>query len=133
MLPWWEKAKRQQPEVLSRICCGLNHWLCFLRPLPSCYRNFSFPFADICLALFATAMFNRLRVNWASSLLGFLALAFLPIPFLFYIYGERLRKHSSYAPTDFLQVPAGFYLRNPAPKNDCRNVFAAIADAATIR
>jgi hypothetical protein len=29
MLPWWEKAKRQQPEVLSRICCGLNHWLCF--------------------------------------------------------------------------------------------------------
>lgn len=47
--------------------------------------------------LFATAMFNRLHVSWAGSLLGFLAVAFLPIPFLFYKYGERLRKHSSYA------------------------------------
>jgi DHA1 family multidrug resistance protein-like MFS transporter len=36
-------------------------------------------------------------------LLGFLALAFLPIPFLFYVYGEILRKHSSYAPTDFFK------------------------------
>ena len=34
-------------------------------------------------------------------MLGFLAVAFLPIPFLFYIFGERLRKNSSYAPTDF--------------------------------
>jgi DHA1 family multidrug resistance protein-like MFS transporter len=24
----------------------------------------------------------------------------MPIPFLFYKYGERLRKHSRYAPTD---------------------------------
>jgi hypothetical protein len=42
-------------------------------------------------------MFNKLGVNWAGSLLGFLGVAFLPIPFLFYQYGERLRKHSSYA------------------------------------
>jgi DHA1 family multidrug resistance protein-like MFS transporter len=33
-------------------------------------------------------------------LLGFWAIAFLPIPFLFYIFGERLRKMSRYAPTD---------------------------------
>ncbi len=46
-------------------------------------------------------MFNNLGVDWAGSLLGFLAVAFLPIPFLFYIFGERLRKHSSYAPTNF--------------------------------
>jgi hypothetical protein len=46
-------------------------------------------------------MFHRLGVDWAGSLLGFLAIAFLPIPFLFYIYGERLRKHSPYAPTNF--------------------------------
>jgi DHA1 family multidrug resistance protein-like MFS transporter len=53
------------------------------------------------LALFATAMFDKLGVDWAGSLLGFLAIAFMPIPFLFYIYGERLRKTSAYAPTDF--------------------------------
>jgi DHA1 family multidrug resistance protein-like MFS transporter len=51
--------------------------------------------------LFATAMFNNLGVDWAGSLLGFLAVAFLPIPFLFYIFGEGLRKSSSYAPTNF--------------------------------
>ena len=51
--------------------------------------------------LFATAMFNNLGVEWAGSLLGFLAVAFLPIPFLFYIFGERLRKMSKYAATDF--------------------------------
>jgi hypothetical protein len=67
-------------------------------------------------------MFNKLGVDWAGSLLGFLAVAFLPIPFLFYKYGERLRKHSSYAvsqyspssscvftnvkqPTDFFKKP----------------------------
>ena len=34
--------------------------------------------------LFATAMYNKLSVGWASSLLGFLAVAFIPIPFLLY-------------------------------------------------
>ena len=52
------------------------------------------------IALFATQMFHNLGVEWAGSLLGFLALAFMPIPFLFYIYGVRLRKISKYAPTD---------------------------------
>ena len=51
-------------------------------------------------ALFATQMFHNLGVEWAGSLLGFLALAFMPIPFLFYIYGPKLRKLSKYAPTD---------------------------------
>lgn len=46
-------------------------------------------------------MFHKLGVDWAGSLLGFLAVAFMPIPFLFYIFGERLRKMSSYAPTEF--------------------------------
>lgn len=50
--------------------------------------------------LFATAMFNNLGVDWAGSLLGFLAIAFLPIPFLFYIFGPKLRKLSKYAPTE---------------------------------
>lgn len=43
-------------------------------------------------------MFHYLGVDWAGSLLGFLALAFLPIPFLFYIFGPKLRKMSHYAP-----------------------------------
>jgi len=34
--------------------------------------------------LFASAMYNKLGVAWASSLLGFLAIAFIPIPFVLY-------------------------------------------------
>lgn len=34
--------------------------------------------------LFAAAMYNRLGVDWASSLLAFLSIAFIPIPFVLY-------------------------------------------------
>ncbi|THY42291.1 putative caffeine resistance protein 5 [Aureobasidium pullulans] len=45
--------------------------------------------------LFARAMYNDLGVNWASSTLEFLAIAFIPIPFALYFYGETLRKKYS--------------------------------------
>jgi len=45
--------------------------------------------------LFATAMYNKLGVNWASSLLGFLGIAFIPIPFVLYFFGEKLRRDYS--------------------------------------
>ncbi|CCG84568.1 protein of unknown function [Taphrina deformans PYCC 5710] len=58
--------------------------------------------------LFATAMFHNLGVQWAGSLLGFLAVAFMPIPFLFYAFGPKLRKMSKYAPDiDSLKQAAG--------------------------
>lgn len=50
--------------------------------------------------LFAAAMFKKLGVNWASSLLGFLSVAFIPIPFLLYKYGHVLRRKSKYARKD---------------------------------
>ena len=51
--------------------------------------------------LFATAMYKKLGVGWASSLLGFLAIAFIPIPFLLYKYGAALRKRSKNARQDY--------------------------------
>lgn len=57
--------------------------------------------------LFATQMFHNLGVQWAGSLLGFFALAFMPIPFLFYIHGPKLRRMSHYAPTDMGGVNMG--------------------------
>jgi MFS transporter, DHA1 family, multidrug resistance protein len=50
--------------------------------------------------LFANAMFTRLGVGWASSLLGFLAVAFIPIPFVLYFYGEQIRRRSKMARHD---------------------------------
>lgn len=50
--------------------------------------------------LFGGAMFRNLGTAWASSLLGFLSIAFIPIPFLLYKYGEAIRKRSKLARHD---------------------------------
>ena len=49
--------------------------------------------------LFASAMYHNLGVPWATSLLGFLTVAFLPVPILFYVYGKKIRQMSKYSPT----------------------------------
>lgn len=50
--------------------------------------------------LFAGAMYKKLGIGWASSLLGFLSIAFIPIPFVLYYYGERIRARSKMARHD---------------------------------
>ncbi|KAJ3565465.1 hypothetical protein NP233_g7618 [Leucocoprinus birnbaumii] len=47
--------------------------------------------------LFAGSMYDSLGPQWASSLLGFVALAMVPIPFIFQKYGPWLRTKSRYA------------------------------------
>lgn len=47
--------------------------------------------------LFATQMYDRLGTQWASSLLGFLALLMVPIPFVLYKFGARIRAWSKHA------------------------------------
>jgi DHA1 family multidrug resistance protein-like MFS transporter len=51
--------------------------------------------------LFTSAMYKNLGVNWTSSTLAFLGIAFIPIPYVLYIYGKRLRKMSKHARKDF--------------------------------
>ncbi|KAI5778298.1 major facilitator superfamily domain-containing protein [Geopyxis carbonaria] len=41
-----------------------------------------------------------LGVGWAGSLLGFIAVAMIPIPVAFFIWGEKLRGRSKWAPTN---------------------------------
>ncbi|KAF7593916.1 hypothetical protein BBP40_010618 [Aspergillus hancockii] len=48
--------------------------------------------------LFTAQMYHRLGIDWASSLLGFLTLAMIPIPVLFYLYGSNIRAMSSFMP-----------------------------------
>jgi len=50
--------------------------------------------------LFANAMYHELGMGWASSLLGFLSIAFIPIPFILYVYGKRIRGASKMASHD---------------------------------
>ncbi|KAI4120449.1 MAG: hypothetical protein LQ338_007008 [Usnochroma carphineum] len=50
--------------------------------------------------LFANAMYSKLGIGWASSLLCFLSVAFIPIPFVLYFYGKRIRAASKMATHD---------------------------------
>jgi MFS transporter, DHA1 family, multidrug resistance protein len=50
--------------------------------------------------LFANGMFSNLGIAWGSSLLGFLSVAFIPIPFVLYYYGETIRRKSKMARHD---------------------------------
>lgn len=44
------------------------------------------------LPLAGPPMYKTLGLGWGNTLLGFLALSFAPIPWLFYRYGEQVRK-----------------------------------------
>jgi hypothetical protein len=44
------------------------------------------------LPLAGPAMYAQLGLGWGNSLLAFIALAFSPVPFVFFIYGERIRE-----------------------------------------
>jgi len=46
--------------------------------------------------LFTVQMFSSLGIGWASSLLGFISVALVPVPWVLYKYGHRIRAHSQY-------------------------------------
>ena len=48
--------------------------------------------AGALLPLGGLDMYNALGLGWGNSLLGFIALAMVPIPLVFYLFGARLRK-----------------------------------------
>ena len=48
------------------------------------------------LPLVTVQMFSSLGIGWASSLLGFVSIAMVPVPWVLYKYGGRIRRHSRY-------------------------------------
>lgn len=49
--------------------------------------------------LFTIQMYEKLGVHWAGSVFAFLSLALLPIPWILFKYGHKLRQNSRFAPT----------------------------------
>ncbi|EEP79680.1 predicted protein [Uncinocarpus reesii 1704] len=43
------------------------------------------------LPLAGLRMYDKLGLGWGNSLLAFIALALVPLPVIFYRYGERIR------------------------------------------
>jgi len=48
------------------------------------------------ISLTTTAVYEALGIGWATSLLGFLALFMLPIPWVFFKWGPSIRAKSKY-------------------------------------
>lgn len=48
--------------------------------------------------LFSTYMFNGMGTQWASTLLGCVAVVMVPMPFLFYFFGKKIRAKSTFSP-----------------------------------
>lgn len=53
--------------------------------------------------LFTQYMFDALGVGGAGSLIGGVACLLAPVPFIFYKYGEPIRKRSKFAPTEEIE------------------------------
>lgn len=99
------------PQVIAGIPIGMGVFLIFLQGL-SYIIDVYLMHANSAIAantllrslagggfpLFASAMYHNLGVAWATSLLGFLTVAFLPVPILFFIFGKKLRALSKYSP-----------------------------------
>lgn len=43
------------------------------------------------LPLAGSRMYDALGIGWGTSLLGFIAVAFIPLPLVFWKFGERIR------------------------------------------
>lgn len=51
------------------------------------------------MAVVAELMYKKLGVHWVLSVLGFIALVFLPVPYVLFVWGWRVREWSRYSPT----------------------------------
>ncbi|KAH9844730.1 putative transporter [Teratosphaeria destructans] len=48
--------------------------------------------------LFASYMVKAIGIQWSMTLLGCVSMLFIPMPFVFYRYGKKIRKLSKFAP-----------------------------------
>ncbi|KAL4905873.1 hypothetical protein BDW74DRAFT_152197 [Aspergillus multicolor] len=98
------------PSMVGGACMGLGFFTIFQAALNYLIDTFQSVAASAvaantflrsvfagCFPLFATAMFRNMGVPWASSVLGFIAIALIPIPYLFYVYGPRIRARGKWS------------------------------------
>ncbi|CCF52968.1 putative mfs-multidrug-resistance transporter [Ustilago hordei] len=71
--------------------------------------------------LFTRQAFNGLGTNWAASLLGFVALVLTPFPYIFYVYGSKIRRLSKFAPAFDLKIRQELEKEGKLPENSLDN------------
>lgn len=79
--------------------------------------------------LFARQMFQGMGIQWAATLLGCVAVALAPIPFVFHYYGAKIRQKSAYAPTAPPPAALSADAEDETPTEKDGNDSAALASA----
>ncbi|KAF2672367.1 MFS general substrate transporter [Microthyrium microscopicum] len=90
--------------VIGAVCFGLGFFTIFQAALNYLIDTFQKYSASAVAAntfirssfaaafpLFITPMLHNMGVSWGISVFGFISIALIPIPYLFFIYGKRLR------------------------------------------
>lgn len=108
----WSSRSSIHPvmPMMSGVFFGFGYLLIFialLNYLTDAYKQYSASASAaastlrsifaVCLPLATTPMYTKLGINWASSLLGFFAIAMAIIPFVFIKYGSWIRGNSKFA------------------------------------
>ena len=109
----WTAAPVSIPWIVPILACvpfGFGMVLVFLSVLlylidayliyaasVSASNSFMRSLAAVAFPLFAVNMYAGLGINWASTLLAFMALACVPFPFIFIKWGPRIRAHCKYS------------------------------------
>lgn len=70
--------------------------------------------AGAAFPLFSTQMYDKLGPRWASSLVGFIALVLMPIPFVLTKFGPTLRTRSRYVSSNLAPVVMHKKLTEPS-------------------
>lgn len=87
--------------------------------------------------LFMVQMYTRLHIDWATSLLAFIALAMVPIPFAFKKYGLKLRAHSKYGYVALFkklaEQKAAAAAAAAAEPNNAQNNSTSVEDATAVQ
>ena len=47
--------------------------------------------------LFVNAMYGRLGVDWGTTVFGCISVVMIPVPFLFFVFGGRIRGHGEWS------------------------------------
>ncbi|KAL2864466.1 MFS transporter [Aspergillus lucknowensis] len=106
-----DKNVHWAPQVIAGVPIGLGILVIFMQGL-NYIIDVYLMFANSAIAgntlirstmggafpLFSVQMYQALGVDWASSLLGFVTVAMIPIPIVFFIYGKRIRAMSKFSP-----------------------------------
>ncbi|CAG8202654.1 unnamed protein product [Penicillium salamii] len=110
-LGWSSKASiHPVVPMMSGLLFGIGYILIFMAMinyLTDAYKQYSASaqaaastlrscFA-VCLPLATNSMYGTLGINWASSVLAFVAIVLAVIPFVFIRYGQWIRSHSPFS------------------------------------